>query len=405
MKKIIGSIFVIYMFLFFLELSFNYFKKNHLVEYEINNILIKEDYRGNTKNEENNYYLELKTNENTFLIQTYENFKKEKRIIKEIKHFKNNKYECLLPIFKNNKIITDLICIENDIQKNYSTFKDDKIDEFLEHTSYNKENYKDKQGRLIIKGTTTFYVNNIPENNYLAFNYNKGLKIADKTSLTEIELFKNKIYNQKINAFNNNKYFIIDYNIQNTTNNFILIDMKTKEKTKIQSNEKISFNSYIQGSLNNAIYLFDKNNKNQYQIDLEGKTITRIGNSTSGIKYYNGTWQNIKTEEAVKEEKIFKDYEQTNEYIMIKKIRGNEYGTTIYVKENNNKYDVYESYRNNQKLIYLFTTTNYKTINFIKENIYYQDGIYIKVYSNKTGSKTLIEDTEIKNPTIYVGEI
>lgn len=407
MKKIIASIFVIYMFLFFLELTFNYFKKHHNVEYEVNEVLIKEDYRGNTKNEENNYYIELITKENTFYIQTYTNFNKEKKIIKEIKYFKNNKYECILPIFKKNKILTDLICIENKTQKNYSTFQDDEIDAFLENTPYNKENSIDNTTQKIVKGLSTFYVNNLPNNNYLAFNYYKGLKIADKTSLTEIELFKNDVYNQKIKTFYENKYLIFDYNNKYQSNELILVDLKTKDKKIIGSNNIIKNDSYIQGALSNAVYLFDKDNKIQYQIDLKERTITRIGNVYSGINYYDKKWQNISAYDASKEEKIFKDYEQTDEYVMIKNIRGNKYGTTIYVKEVNGKYEVYESYRNNEKLIYLFATTDYQSLNFVKENIYYKDDKYIKLYSNITGIKTLIKDSELqnKNITIYAGEV
>ena len=57
MKKIFTSILVIYIFFFFLEFCFNYFKKSHIEEYKINDIIIKEDYKGNTKNEENNYQI------------------------------------------------------------------------------------------------------------------------------------------------------------------------------------------------------------------------------------------------------------------------------------------------------------------------------------------------------------
>lgn len=406
MKKIIASTIVIYMFLFFLEIGFNYFKQKHIVEYKINDFIIKEDYRGNIKNEENNYYFEIKTKENTFYLQTYENFSKKKKIIKKIEHFKNDTYECVLPIFEKNKIVTDLLCIEKGNQKNYNTIQNNEIDNFLEQTNYPKENYIENNSQIIKKGLSTFYVDNLPEKNYLAFNYYKGIKIADKTALTEIELFANDIYTQKIKTFYNNKYFIIDYNNKYESNEFILIDLKTTKKTIIGSNNKIKYDAYIQGTLNNAVYLFDKDSKSQYQIDLKDETITRIGTINSGIKYYDGTWQIINTYDAIKEEIKFKDYSQTNDYVMIKNIRGEKYGTTIYIKEVNGKYEVYESYRNNKTLIYLFTTTDYQSLNFVDDYIYYIDGINIKVYSNKTGSKKVIQDSELKNKniTIYAGE-
>lgn len=78
MKKIFTSILVIYIFFFFQNFALITLK-SHIEEYKINDIIIKEDYKGNTKNEENNYYFEIKTNKNIFYIQTFTDYKKEKR--------------------------------------------------------------------------------------------------------------------------------------------------------------------------------------------------------------------------------------------------------------------------------------------------------------------------------------
>ena len=407
MKKIFVSITILYIFLFFLEFSFNYFKKHHEVTYKIDNIEIKEDYRGNTKEEENNYYLELKTEKNTFYIQTYEDFKKEKRIIKQVKYYSDDNYECILPIFKKNTVLTDLICIEDGKQINYNTIQNSQITEFLNTISeYPKENYKDNLENVIMRNQTRFYPSNLPKDHYIALTYYKGLLVADETSFREIELFKKDVYTQKIKAFTNNKYLIINYNNSYDSNEFYVVNLKTRQYDTFGSNNTIKYDAYIQGTLENSVYLFDKDSKNQYQLDLKEKTITRIGNTNTGIKYYDGTWQNKNAYEAVNKELKFKEYETTDEYIMIKKIRGKNYGTTIYVKEVNGVYEVYRGIRDNQNLIYLFTTTDYKTINFLKEYIYYKDGIYIKMYSDLTGIKTIMNSSEITNKSVsfYIGE-
>lgn len=407
MKKIFVSITILYIFLFFLEFSFNYFKKHHEVTYKIDNIEIKEDYRGNTKEEENNYYLELKTEKNTFYIQTYEDFKKEKRIIKQVKYYRDDNYECILPIFKKNTVLTDLICIEDGKQINYNTIQNSQITEFLNTISeYPKENYKDNLENVIMRNQTRFYPSNLPKDHYIALTYYKGLLVADETSFREIELFKKDVYTQKIKAFTNNKYLIINYNNSYDSNEFYVVNLKTRQYDTFGSNNTIKYDAYIQGTLENSVYLFDKDSKNQYQLDLKEKTITRIGNTNTGIKYYDGTWQNKNAYEAVNKELKFKEYETTDEYIMIKKIRGKNYGTTIYVKEVNGVYEVYRGIRDNQNLIYLFTTTDYKTMNFLKEYIYYKDGIYIKMYSDLTGIKTIMNSSEITNKSVsfYIGE-
>ena len=407
MKKIFVSITILYIFLFFLEFSFNYFKKHHEVKYKIDNIEIKEDYRGNTKEEENNYYLELKTEKNTFYIQTYEDFKKEKRIIKQVKYYSDDNYECILPIFKKNTVLTDLICIEDGKQINYNTIQNSQITEFLNTISeYPKENYKDNLENVIMRNQTRFYPSNLPKDHYIALTYYKGLLVADETSFREIELFKKDVYTQKIKAFTNNKYLIINYNNNYDSNEFYVVNLKTRQYDAFGSNNTIKYDAYIQGTLENSVYLFDKDSKNQYQLDLKEKTITRIGNTNTGIKYYDGTWQNKNAYEAVNKELKFKEYETTDEYIMIKKIRGKKYGTTIYVKEVNGVYEVYRGIRDNQNLIYLFTTTDYKTMNFLKDYIYYKNGIYIKMYSDLTGIKTIMNSSEITNKSVsfYIGE-
>ena len=407
MKKIFVSITILYIFLFFLEFSFNYFKKHHEVTYKIDNIEIKEDYRGNTKEEENNYYLELKTEKNTFYIQTYEDFKKEKRIIKQVKYYSDDNYECILPIFKKNTVLTDLICIKDGKQINYNTIQNSQITEFLNTISeYPKENYKDNLENVIMRNQTRFYPSNLPKEHYIALTYYKGLLVADETSFREIELFKKDVYTQKIKAFTNNKYLIINYNNNYDSNEFYVVNLKTRQYDAFGSNNTIKYDAYIQGTLENSVYLFDKDSKNQYQLDLKEKTITRIGNTNTGIKYYDGTWQNKNAYEAVNKELKFKEYETTDEYIMIKKIRGKKYGTTIYVKEVNGVYEVYRGIRDNQNLIYLFTTTDYKTMNFLKDYIYYKDGIYIKMYSDLTGIKTIMNSSEITNKSVsfYIGE-
>ena len=257
-----------------------------------------------------------------------------------------------------------------------------------------------------MRNQTRFYPSNLPKDHYIALTYYKGLLVADETSFREIELFKKDVYTQKIKAFTNNKYLIINYNNNYDSNEFYVVDLKTRQYDAFGSNNTIKYDAYIQGTLENSVYLFDKDSKNQYQLDLKEKTITRIGNTNTGIKYYDGTWQNKNAYEAVNEELKFKEYETTDEYIMIKKIRGKNYGTTIYVKGVNGVYEVYRGIRDNKNLIYLFTTTDYKTMNFLKDYIYYKDGIYIKMYSDLTGIKTIMNSSEITNKSVsfYIGE-
>ena len=69
---------------------------------------------------------------------------------------------------------------------------------------------------------------------------------------------------------------IADYDNKYEFNKFYLIDIKKGKKETITSNQSISIDSYVQGSYKNDIYLFDKNNKIQYQINIKTKSFSLI---------------------------------------------------------------------------------------------------------------------------------
>lgn len=410
MKKIFASLIVLYIAFFFMQFCFNYFKRNHEVTYLINEFTVLEDYRGNLEDEVDNYYFQIKSGSNTFYIQTFENFNREKKIVKEIKTFKTNEYECILPIFKNEKVITDIICIKDNIQSYYQNLNDKELAENVSKIEeYSAENYISDKTRLITKGTTTYYIDNSVENHYLALTYYKGLKIMDKISLREVELFDKDKYTQKINGFIDDKYFVINYNDNFESQEFITLNIKSKNKQVIGSDNIINFDSYVQGIVDSSAYIFDKDTKKQYELDLKTKSILRTGNQATGIKYYDGTWSTKSAYDASENDIIFKKYDQNDDYIRTEMINGKEYGIMYYVKQNRNKYEVYESPRTSNKQIYLFTTTDYKTIKYIDNYIYFEDGNTIKYYNNTKGIRTIVKDNEIlNNDTIkfnVIGEI
>src|SRR5574344_2574573 len=131
MKKIFALLILLYIVFFGAQFIFNYFRTSHEVFYNVNNVEIKEYYQGNTKNEKENYYFELTTASNTFYIQTFSNLNKNKKVITDIKYYSDEQYECLLPIFKNDIVLTDMICINSGIMNNYQNIKDDNVTEYL----------------------------------------------------------------------------------------------------------------------------------------------------------------------------------------------------------------------------------------------------------------------------------
>lgn len=231
----------------------------------------------------------------------------------------------------------------------------------------------------------------------------------DKTALKEVELFTKDKYSQKINGFIDEKYFVINYEDNFESQEFIVVNLKKQTEEVIGSDNVINYDSYVQGIVNNSAFIFDKDTKIQYELDLDNKSILRTGNQNTGIKYYDKTWSTISAYDAVKTEVIFPKYDQTDEYIKIDKVNGENNGVTYYIKQNGNKYDVYESPRNSGIKTYIFTTSDYKTIKYIDNYIYFEYENTIKYYTNTLGIRQIIKDNEIaSNNTIIfnvIGEV
>ena len=118
-----------------------YFIKDNKKQFQISEKLIK-----NTKNENPSYVLKIKTPKTTFNYNISNEFKGKKRIIAHIKYYKDNKYECILPLFKENKTLTDVVCKVNNKFYNYTDLVgNDKLNKFVNNISeYNYDKFKNK---------------------------------------------------------------------------------------------------------------------------------------------------------------------------------------------------------------------------------------------------------------------
>ena len=97
------------------------------------------------------------------------------------------------------------------------------------------------------------------------------------------------------------KYYIsADYNYNYEFDKFYIVDLTNNDLSTIKVKNSISFDSYIQGIVDNKVFLFDPENEIQYEINPAKKTINKISNDY--IKYYsNGKWSKISVKQAKKE--------------------------------------------------------------------------------------------------------
>jgi len=359
------------------------------------------------KDKINNYSYEIEINNKVFKFQIFHNFYKQNKIIEKIKYYKDDNYECILPIFKNDLILVDMMCLNNDIITYYHDIKDnEQLTEFIKtideyDIKLNNDNYQ-------IINNLKVYKNNLLDNHYIGITNYKGIyNISSKFNSTvyNISLFNKDTYNQKLGVFVNGYYVVADYDDNYTFDKLNIVDLINLKIDQILV-DNISFDSYIQGVVDNKIYLYDKDEKVQYEIDIDKKSI----NKNRVIKYYNkGVWLELSIIDADNEVKFIYDENkyENHKYVKIDKY-GIDVGYYYLYKKNGNKYDVYKTDLNlENQITYLFSTETIDTVYYLDNYIYFINKNQIQVFNDVFGVKTLVEYDELEfnkliNFNVYV---
>ena len=404
MKKLFFMLIILFILYLGIQFAFHWFSDGQENEYKIkndNNIFeVKE-----ISNFDNNSYLyEIKINETNFSFQIFNDYNKDYKVLVDIFYYKDANYECILPVFKDEKTFTDVMCMNNGHLVYYHNLNDENVDNFVDSIKiYDKNKFIDATDSETKEGIN-IYKNNLIDKHYIGITNYKGFYNVNKSFnsiVHNISLFGKDIYNQKLGIFVDNYYVVADYNEKNTFNKINVINLITLKSSTIVSDKSISFDSYIQGIVDHKLYLYDKDNNIQYEIDPSKESIIKLSNE---IKYYDGQWSTMSVKEA-KEEKMFItnkiDYENS-EYVKIDQTDSYYY---LY-KKNGNKYDCYRINKQNQLgLIYLFSTQSIDLINYVNNYVYFVDDNKIKVFNDTFGIKNIIEYKELefnKNIKFYV---
>ena len=384
MKYLIKNLIIFLLVYLGLKYIIFIFDKGHVVNYNIGNFNIKETYLS----KDNSYYFKIKSDKFNTNFQIKENYKKSEKIIKKLYYKKIDDYKCILPIFKGNSQLLDIMCTKDNIIYYANTLNNENIKKEFEKYKY-KNKYQDKAKQISISNTQSIYKENIKKNTYIALETYKGLKLFNGKE-TEIKLFENDVYKKPISIFTDKYYLVADYNSEYTFNKMNLVNIINGEKITIRSYDDISFDTYIMGEVEGKIYLFDKESNKEYEIDLEEKMINQIGNKDK-ILFYNGKWTTITLNEA-KSGKRFTTHKDIQGYEKVDKINNYYY----FYKKDNNKYQVYRADIKNKNLkTYLFATTDITNVTYINDNIYYKYLNTFNIYS-KNGLRKLISDKEIE---------
>lgn len=408
--KIKKTIVLIILLILFARISYLFFRNEFINQYELEyeqyKIHVEENYKESKIDKINSYFFTITANNNEYKFQILNKYNKEEKIIKKIYYYEEKDYKCIYPVFKYNKQYVDIICLKGEENIYFHDIEEpsESLNEFVntikeyDIKKYNNEFQKTQLDNIYINS-------NFKQNAYLT-NY-KGYYDLNKKS--KIQLFNNDIYEQQLSTFLNNYYIVADYNQTYEFDKIYVVNLKNSKIKEITCYPKISFDSYIQGIVDNNVYIYDKKNKKQYKINPNKLTIELVGNTEKGIKIYkDSNWDienssNCSNNIILFENNHISNIEDTT-YEKIDKA-GKNIGNYYFYKKENDYYKVYKSTledKNNK--IYLFKTKTIDRVKYYRDNIYYIDDTELKKYDDETGVITLASFNELKfNQTIKFG--
>ena len=362
----------------------------HIVNYNVGNYSVKEIL------DKDGYFFILNGENNHLSFKMNHDYKKEEKVLTKLYNKNISGRECFLPIFKGNKVLTDVLCLKDDVLYFAGSLGDSLVDNYFQKYGYNSKNFDDNGEEITVSPTTTLYKNNLSNDNYLALESYTGLTLFNSKDAS-VRLFDKDVYKKPISIFTDKYYLCADYNSEFSFKNFILVNIVNGEKKNIRSYDDISFDSYIMGAVDGKVYLFDKENKKQYSIDIKNEEVEMIGDKDN-IKYYNGKWTVISLNEALSEKKFENKYDIKG-YDKIDEVFDNYY---MY-KKNGDDYLVYMMDKRDDVKTFIFKTSKLTDIVYLKDKIYFKDGNNYSYFSDK-GIRRVITNTEFEfNDDISIG--
>ena len=280
-KLIILIIIVILLLMFIIKL----FKKDHKVNYKINNYNVIEKFY--IKDKKHYYNFVIKDSKNNYIYSINKKFNKDKKIIKKIVNVKNKKNICIMPIYKKN-IYGNVLCnYEGNIVsiyylKNNNEELYNKIVKLYKKAGYdirlnnNDTVYKYKK--------LSIYKKNIDNNQiYTLWNY-KGLYLVNNKDTIYKKLLNEDKYENELASLVGKYYVFIDTNKRYNGFKLYYYDIeKDKLKDFSKTKDKIDDDLYFCGTYKNELYMYDKYHKKQYTFDPYKSKFKKVGDKVKGF--------------------------------------------------------------------------------------------------------------------------
>lgn len=336
-----------------LVLFFLFQRKDYTVTYSVNDYEITESYH----KEEDYYSFIIKKGETERFTIVYNQHFSSKKNIDQITEYQTQTESCIT--ISSNKVRIEPLCTKEETQISYHLVSDE-MKEKLGVTSETKED-------TILTTYNNINVYHYRNHNYYIWNY-RGFYHINENTTENIQLFDKDIYNPTLITQVNDTLVIPDYNADYYFDKVILLDMNTGRTTTWTLETSIYFDSAVLGVYQGDLYIIDKHEKTEWQLNIAKQKQERVGTEQKGGKIYDHEWTNVTMNRLLYQENTFK-------------------GTTI-LEYNIKKDGLYAIFDNHQMKIRESAPS--KILSNTDNTVYYLVNDNVYSYNKEEGEKLLL---------------
>ena len=353
-------------------------KKEHCYTYKINNYKIQEYFY---KNDSHCYDFIIENKKENYTFTIKKNLKKQKQVIKDIRLYKYKDITCIVPLYKKgttNNVYCNLNYqqVSNDylIKNNKEDFsiiqkKIKKYKIIYPQVSTSKKQYK----KLIV------YNKNIAnKDTFFIWDY-KGIYLLKTNRNFYRKILDYDLYDNVMACVVDKYYVIFDNSSVKGIEKIYYYDTN-KSKIKLYKPDTIlSKDSYINGVVNNIIYVTDNKTKKEYIINIKKEKIEELDTKTTKYIIYN----NLKSKYLTK-----------SQFFTKKQIfKNNKEGHYTYFQKENK---IYKRINNSKKDILLLELDDIKEWSLSKDEIIILKDNIIYAYNEEKGLRKIVENNELR---------
>ena len=343
MKKLLPILFLLGAAALIFQIFVQFFMRHHEIDYSIitkdNSYLIHEKLKVDGK--KNTYYFKLvDDNQDTYIFNLEHDYNRQDEIVKDVKYFDDENLRCIFPIFKKG-ITGDIYCKSKKQQVSYSYLRqtnNSSLDNYIKKLKKSGYIANSWVRDTLPKKDSVYdiYRDNVKEDTIFTVWDYRGFYIINNKKVIKKDFLNHDQYENNLSYLTDNYYVSIntDLNSGNMYASFYLYDILNGGKGRVDLDEQISFNMYINGSYDGKFYYTDLNTKKQYALDPDKETVKEVGNVKDGFKSIQGKkLVTVSSKEYLKSNDIW-----TND--VVNNVLGNMYGAKDVKKSNDMYYFV-----------------------------------------------------------------